>query len=80
MPVRISRSPFVALRRNLHSRNGARAGSRTLNPWDYPAKAFGGPIGEIEAGRVKHDDVVVFVHTSGTPALFADLALYWHPD
>ena len=46
----------------------------------YIAKAFGGLIGEIEAGRVKHDDVVVFVHTSGTPALFADLALYWRPD
>jgi D-cysteine desulfhydrase len=46
----------------------------------YTAKAFGGLIGEIEAGRVKHDDLVVFVHTGGTPALFADPALYWHPD
>jgi D-cysteine desulfhydrase family pyridoxal phosphate-dependent enzyme len=46
----------------------------------YTAKAFGGLIGEIEAGRVKRDDLVVFVHTGGTPALFADPALYWHPD
>jgi D-cysteine desulfhydrase family pyridoxal phosphate-dependent enzyme len=46
----------------------------------YTAKALGGLIGEIEAGRVKRDDLVVFVHTGGTPALFADPALYWHPD
>jgi len=46
----------------------------------YTAKAFGGLIGEIEKGRVKRSDLVVFVHTGGTPALFADPALYWHPD
>jgi len=46
----------------------------------YTAKALGGLIGEVEAGRVRHDDLVVFVHTGGTPALFADPALYWHPD
>jgi L-cysteate sulfo-lyase len=46
----------------------------------YTAKAFGGLIGEVEAGRVKPDDLVVFVHTGGTPALFADPSLYWHPD
>jgi len=46
----------------------------------YTAKAFGGLIGEVQAGRVKHDDLVVFVHTGGTPALFADPALYWHAD
>jgi D-cysteine desulfhydrase len=46
----------------------------------YTAKALGGLTGEIEAGRVKPDDLVVFVHTGGTPALFADPALYWHPD
>jgi D-cysteine desulfhydrase family pyridoxal phosphate-dependent enzyme len=46
----------------------------------YTAKAFGGLIGEIEAGRVARDDLVVFVHTGGTPALFADPALYWHAD
>ena len=46
----------------------------------YTAKAFGGLIGEIEKGRVKRSDLVVFVHTGGTPALFADPALYWHAD
>jgi len=46
----------------------------------YTAKAFGGLIGEIQAGRVKRSDLVVFVHTGGTPALFADPSLYWHPD
>jgi len=46
----------------------------------YTAKAFGGLMGEIEAGRVRRSDLVVFVHTGGTPALFADPALYWHPD
>jgi D-cysteine desulfhydrase family pyridoxal phosphate-dependent enzyme len=57
----------------------ARTEGLVLDPV-YTAKAFGGLIGEIEAGRVKHDDLVVFVHTGGTPALFADPALYWHPD
>jgi L-cysteate sulfo-lyase len=57
----------------------ARAEGLILDPV-YTAKAFGGLIGEIEAGRVKRDDLVVFVHTGGAPALFADPALYWHPD
>jgi 1-aminocyclopropane-1-carboxylate deaminase/D-cysteine desulfhydrase-like pyridoxal-dependent ACC family enzyme len=57
----------------------ARTQGLVLDPV-YTAKAFGGLIGEIEAGRVKHDDLVVFVHTGGTPALFADPALYWHAD
>jgi len=46
----------------------------------YTAKAFGGLIGEVEAGRVRRDDLAVFIHTGGTPALFADPALYWRPD
>src|SRR5947209_20399063 len=46
----------------------------------YTTKAFGGLMGEIEAGRVQRSDIVVFVHTGGTPALFADPAIYWHPD
>ena len=46
----------------------------------YTAKAFGGLIGEIELGRVKRSDSVVFIHTGGTPALFADPSLYWHAD
>ena len=46
----------------------------------YTAKAFAGLIGEVEAGRVGRGDPVVFIHTGGTPALFADPALYWRPD
>ena len=46
----------------------------------YTAKAFGGLVGEIEAGRIKRDDLIVFVHTGGMPALFADPKLYWHAD
>ena len=46
----------------------------------YTAKAFGGLIGEIASGRVKRSDLVVFIHTGGTPALFADPSLYWHAD
>ena len=57
----------------------ARSEGLVLDPV-YTAKAFGGLIGEIEAGRVKRDDLLVFVHTGGTPALFADPALYWHAD
>jgi L-cysteate sulfo-lyase len=57
----------------------ARSEGLVLDPV-YTAKAFGGLIGEIEAGRVRRDDLVVFVHTGGTPALFADPSLYWHPD
>jgi len=57
----------------------ARAEGLILDPV-YTAKAFGGLIGEIEAGRVQRDDLVVFVHTGGTPALFADPELYWHAD
>jgi 1-aminocyclopropane-1-carboxylate deaminase/D-cysteine desulfhydrase-like pyridoxal-dependent ACC family enzyme len=57
----------------------ARTEGLVLDPV-YTAKAFGGLIGEIAAGRVKHNDLVVFVHTGGAPALFADPALYWHAD
>jgi D-cysteine desulfhydrase len=57
----------------------ARTEGLVLDPV-YTAKAFGGLIGEVAAGRVKRDDLVVFVHTGGTPALFADPALYWHAD
>lgn len=57
----------------------ARTEALILDPV-YTAKAFGGLMGEIEAGRVKRDDTVVFMHTGGSPALFADPALYWYPD
>jgi D-cysteine desulfhydrase len=46
----------------------------------YTGKAFAGLIGEVEAGRVRPDELVVFVHTGGTPALFAETRLYWHAD
>ncbi len=46
----------------------------------YTAKALGGLLGELEAGRTQAGDLVVFIHTGGTPALFADADLYWRPD
>jgi len=64
-------------RRALES--AARSEGLVLDPV-YTAKAFGGLIGEVEAGRLKHEELVVFIHTGGTPALFADPTLYWHPD
>jgi D-cysteine desulfhydrase family pyridoxal phosphate-dependent enzyme len=56
----------------------ARSQGLVLDPV-YTAKALGGLIGELEARRVRPEDAVVFVHTGGTPALFADPALYWQP-
>jgi len=37
----------------------------------YTGKAMSGLIGELRAGRWGRDDTVVFIHTGGTPALFA---------
>jgi D-cysteine desulfhydrase len=37
----------------------------------YTGKAFAGLLGLIEKGFFKKDDGVVFLHTGGTPALFA---------
>ena len=37
----------------------------------YTGKAMSGMIGEIRKGRVKTDDVAVFVHTGGVPIIFA---------
>ena len=74
--------PGYGMRTELSARaleTAARTEGLVLDPV-YTAKAFGGLIGEIEAGRVKRDDLVVFVHTGGTPALFADPTLYWHAD
>jgi len=36
----------------------------------YTGKAAAGMIGHIRAGRYTADDVLVFVHTGGTPAIF----------
>lgn len=43
----------------------------------YTAKALAGLMGEVRRGAVKPEDLVVFMHTGGSPALFADQALYW---
>ena len=45
----------------------------------YTAKAFSGIMGELHRGRIKSGDVVVFLHTGGAPALFAEQRLYWGP-
>jgi D-cysteine desulfhydrase family pyridoxal phosphate-dependent enzyme len=37
----------------------------------YTAKAFAGMLGEIRKGRLGENDAVIFLHTGGTPALFA---------
>jgi 1-aminocyclopropane-1-carboxylate deaminase/D-cysteine desulfhydrase-like pyridoxal-dependent ACC family enzyme len=37
----------------------------------YTAKAMAGLIDQIERGRIESGEAVVFVHTGGTPALFA---------
>jgi D-cysteine desulfhydrase len=37
----------------------------------YSSKAFAGMIADIRAGLYSGDDVIVFVHTGGAPALFA---------
>lgn len=43
----------------------------------YTAKGFGGLIGMLEDGRIPADSSVVFLHTGGMPALFAETDLYW---
>ena len=43
----------------------------------YTGKAAAGMIGHIRAGRYTADDVLVFVHTGGTPAIFTWNHL-WH--
>lgn len=41
----------------------------------YSSKAFAGMLADIEAGLYNQDDSIVFVHTGGTPALFAKVDL-----
>jgi D-cysteine desulfhydrase family pyridoxal phosphate-dependent enzyme len=41
-----------------------------LDP-SYTSKAFAGLIDHIRQGRIAPDDTVIFLHTGGTPALFA---------
>jgi len=37
----------------------------------YTAKALAGLIDDVRQGRTRRDDVAVFIHTGGTPAVFA---------
>ncbi|HLI15143.1 MAG TPA: D-cysteine desulfhydrase family protein [Acidimicrobiales bacterium] len=43
----------------------------------YTAKALSAVLGDRRRGLLDADDLVVFVHTGGTPALFAEQDLYW---
>ena len=49
----------------------------------YTSKAMAGLIDHIRQGRIGKNEVVVFLHTGGMPALFAyadDLELNVYPD
>ncbi len=48
----------------------ARTEGLFLDP-TYTAKAMAGLIDEIRSGRIKSEEVVVFLHTGGEPGLFA---------
>jgi D-cysteine desulfhydrase family pyridoxal phosphate-dependent enzyme len=48
----------------------ARAEGIFLDPV-YTGKAFAGLLADIRSGRLTADDTVVFLHSGGTPALFA---------
>ena len=37
----------------------------------YTAKAMAGLIDDVRAGRLTAGDTAIFIHTGGTPALFA---------
>ena len=37
----------------------------------YSSKAMAGLIDHVKTGRLTRDDTVIFLHTGGTPALFA---------
>lgn len=37
----------------------------------YTAKALAALIADVRAGRYRSDQALVFIHTGGTPALFA---------
>jgi len=41
----------------------------------YSSKAFAGMIADIRAGLYSSDDAIAFIHTGGTPALFAKVDL-----
>ncbi|MYE91315.1 pyridoxal-phosphate dependent enzyme [Candidatus Poribacteria bacterium] len=41
-----------------------------LDP-SYTSKGFAGLVDHIRKGRISSDETVIFLHTGGTPALFA---------
>ncbi len=43
----------------------------------YTAKGLGGLMAMVENGRIPKSSSVIFIHTGGMPALFADTELYW---
>jgi 1-aminocyclopropane-1-carboxylate deaminase/D-cysteine desulfhydrase-like pyridoxal-dependent ACC family enzyme len=51
----------------------ARTEAILLDP-TYSAKAMAGLVADVRAGRHAPDSTLVFVHTGGTPAVFADPA------
>jgi len=51
-------------------KQAARAEGIVLDPV-YSSKALAGILGRIREGSLTSDDTVVFVHTGGTPAIFA---------
>ena len=57
-------------------RLAARTEGLVLDPV-YTGKAMVGLISALRAGRIGADDVVVFVHTGGMPALFAHAYSAW---
>ena len=38
----------------------------------YTAKGMAGMLGQIRRGAIRHSDTVLFIHTGGLPAIFAD--------
>jgi 1-aminocyclopropane-1-carboxylate deaminase/D-cysteine desulfhydrase-like pyridoxal-dependent ACC family enzyme len=53
----------------------ARGDGVLLDP-TYTAKAMAGLIADIRAGAVDPGETILFLHTGGTPALFAHAALF----
>lgn len=41
----------------------------------YTGKAFAGMLADIRAGRFRSDDTLIFLHTGGAPALFAQVEM-----
>ena len=46
----------------------------------YTAKGLSGLMGMLKDNRIDKNSSVIFLHTGGMPALFAETDLYWKPD